>query len=76
VVLPYVLALNARSVPRSEQRMAVAFAAASAIEGLQRLRAQVDAPRALSLWTAFSAPTGADVPDLAARLPAIIERAG
>ncbi len=47
VVLPYVLALNAPSVPESEQRMAAAFGAASALDGLQRLREQVGAPRAL-----------------------------
>ena len=47
VVLPYVLAFNAPSVPDSERRMAAAFDAASALEGLQRLREQVDAPRAL-----------------------------
>ena len=47
IVLPYVLALNAPSVPETEQRMAAAFGAASALEGLQRLREQVEAPRAL-----------------------------
>ena len=47
VVLPYVLALNAPSVPESEQRMAAAFGAASALDGLQRLREQVAAPLAL-----------------------------
>jgi len=47
VVLPYVLALNAPSVPESEQRMAAAFGAASALEGLQSLREQLEAPRAL-----------------------------
>jgi alcohol dehydrogenase class IV len=47
VVLPYVLALNAPSVPECEQRMAAAFGAASALDGLQRLREQVGAPRAL-----------------------------
>lgn len=47
VVLPYVLALNAPSVPDGERRMATAFGAESALAGLQRLREQVDAPRAL-----------------------------
>jgi maleylacetate reductase len=47
VVLPYVLALNAPSVPECEQRMAAAFGAASALDGLQRLREQVAGPRAL-----------------------------
>ena len=44
VVLPYVVALDAPSVPASEQRMALAFGAASALDGLQRLREQVSAP--------------------------------
>ena len=47
VVLPHVLALNAPSVPHVEQRMAAAFDTATALDGLQRLRGQVDAPRAL-----------------------------
>lgn len=47
VVLPYVLALNAPAVPDVEQRMAAAFDAATALDGLQRLREQVHAPRAL-----------------------------
>jgi maleylacetate reductase len=47
VVVPYVLALNAPAVPDSEQRMAAAFGAASALEGSQRLRKQVDAPQVL-----------------------------
>ena len=47
VVLPHVLALNAPAVPDLEQRMAAAFCARTALEGLQRLRDRVDAPRAL-----------------------------
>ncbi|MFL6134866.1 MAG: maleylacetate reductase [Nocardioidaceae bacterium] len=47
VVLPHVLAFNAPAVPDVEHRMAVAFDAATALDGLQRLREQVDAPRAL-----------------------------
>jgi maleylacetate reductase len=47
VVLPHVLALNAPSVPGLEQRLAAAFDAPSALEGLQRLRDHVEAPRAL-----------------------------
>jgi maleylacetate reductase len=47
VVLPHVLALNAPSVPGLEQRLAAAFDAPSALEGLQRLRDHVQAPRAL-----------------------------
>lgn len=47
VVLPYVLAFNASAAPEAEQRIAAAFGAESAIEGLQRLRHDVDAPKAL-----------------------------
>jgi len=47
VVLPHVLALNAPSVPDLEQRMAAAFDARSALDGLRRLREQVNAPHAL-----------------------------
>jgi maleylacetate reductase len=47
VVLPYVLAFNAPAAPEAEQRIAAAFGAESAIEGLQRVRHEVDAPKAL-----------------------------
>lgn len=47
VVLPYVLAFNATRAPEAERRIAAAFGARSAIEGLQRLRHDVDAPKAL-----------------------------
>jgi maleylacetate reductase len=47
VVLPYVLAFNAPSVPDLERRMAAAFDSSSALAGLARLREQVNAPRAL-----------------------------
>ncbi|WP_437023874.1 maleylacetate reductase [Streptomyces sp. enrichment culture] len=47
VVLPHVLAFNAPAAPEAEQRIAAAFGADSAIEGLQRLRRSVDAPTAL-----------------------------
>lgn len=47
VVLPYVLAFNAPAAPAAERRIAEAFGAASALEGLQRLRRAVDAPKAL-----------------------------
>jgi alcohol dehydrogenase class IV len=47
VVLPYVLAFNAPAAPEAERRIAEAFGSASAVEGLQRLRRAVDAPRAL-----------------------------
>jgi maleylacetate reductase len=47
VVLPHVLAFNAPSVPETERRLAQAFGAQTAVEGLRRLRAEVDAPRAL-----------------------------
>ncbi|WP_432181575.1 maleylacetate reductase [Streptomyces sp. NBC_00063] len=47
VVLPYVLAFNSPAVPDVEHRIADAFAADSALDGLQRLRRAVDAPTAL-----------------------------
>jgi maleylacetate reductase len=47
VVLPHVLALNAPSAPDAERRIAAAFGAGTAVEGLAALRRAVDAPRAL-----------------------------
>jgi alcohol dehydrogenase class IV len=48
VVLPYVLAFNAPFISSDiSLRMAFAFDAPSALDGLQRLRSQVGAPRAL-----------------------------
>ncbi|MFF8732618.1 maleylacetate reductase [Streptomyces sp. NPDC015171] len=47
VVLPYVLAFNAPAAPEAERGIAGAFGAASAVEGLRRLRSAVDAPVAL-----------------------------
>ncbi|HEX6352830.1 maleylacetate reductase [Actinophytocola sp.] len=47
VVLPHVLAFNAPAAPDAERRVAAALDAESATEGLARLRARLDAPRAL-----------------------------
>ena len=47
VVLPYVLALNAPAVPELDARMAAAFGADTALDGLQRLRTKTSAPRSL-----------------------------
>lgn len=47
VVLPHVLAFNAPAAPEAERRIAEAFGATSALEGLRRLRRAVDAPIAL-----------------------------
>ncbi|MFI2632838.1 maleylacetate reductase [Streptomyces collinus] len=47
VVLPHVLAFNAPAAPEAERRIAAAFGADSAVEGLERLRRAVDAPTAL-----------------------------
>ncbi len=47
VVLPYVLAFNAPSAPDAERRVAAAFEADRAIDGLQELREELDAPWAL-----------------------------
>lgn len=46
-VLPYVLALNAPAAPAAERRLAAAFGSATALEGLNALRAAVGAPTAL-----------------------------
>lgn len=47
VVLPYVLAFNAPAAPEAAERLATAFGASSALDGLQRLRHTIDAPTAL-----------------------------
>ncbi|MCZ4583589.1 maleylacetate reductase [Rhodococcus opacus] len=47
VVLPYVLAFNAPAAPEAEHRIATALDASTALDGLQKLRDQLDAPRAL-----------------------------
>ncbi|MEB3022130.1 maleylacetate reductase [[Mycobacterium] crassicus] len=47
VVLPYVLAFNASAAPEAAARIAAALEVPSAIDGLERLREQLDAPRAL-----------------------------
>ena len=46
-VLPHVLALNAPQVPAADARLAAAFGSPTGLAGLQRLRAELDAPRAL-----------------------------
>jgi maleylacetate reductase len=46
-VLPYVLAFNAPAAPLAEARVAESFGAKNAVEGLQELRARLNAPRAL-----------------------------
>lgn len=46
-VLPYVLAFNAANAPEAEQRIAAAFGSATALAGLQKLRAKLSAPKAL-----------------------------
>jgi maleylacetate reductase len=47
IVLPYVLAFNAPAAPEAERRIALSFGAGTAIDGLQVLRQELDAPRAL-----------------------------
>jgi len=53
IVLPYVLAFNAPAAPEAEKRIALSFGTeafgtgATAIDGLQALRQELDAPRAL-----------------------------
>lgn len=70
VVLPHVLAFNAPSAPEAETRMAAAFGAASAVEGLARLRTRLSAPKALKDYgmpedgiAAAVAPILAAIPD-------------
>jgi maleylacetate reductase len=47
IVLPYVLAFNGPAAPGAERRIAAAFGSDTAIGGLQALRRQLQAPRAL-----------------------------
>lgn len=47
-VLPYVLAFNAPAAPEAADRIASAFGTSQALAGLQTLRTQVNAPRALA----------------------------
>src|SRR5579863_7695479 len=47
VVLPYVLAFNGPTAPDAERRIAAAFGSDRAIDGLEDLRRELDAPRAL-----------------------------
>ena len=47
IILPHVLAYNAPSAPDAESRIAAAFGAARALDGLNALRKTLDAPRAL-----------------------------
>lgn len=62
-VLPYVLAFNAPYAPQAEQRAAAAFGSATALEGLQQLRAQVGAPQRLSDYgfTAAGIPEAVEI---------------
>lgn len=46
-VLPYVLAFNAPNAPEAQSRLAGAFGAETALDGLENLRTVLDAPRAL-----------------------------
>jgi maleylacetate reductase len=46
-VLPYVLAFNGPAAPDAEHRIAAAFGSNRAIDGLQALRRELDAPHAL-----------------------------
>ena len=46
-VLPYVLAFNGPAAPDAEHRIAAAFGSNRAIDGLEALRRELDAPHAL-----------------------------
>ena len=68
IMLPYVLAFNAGAAREAANRIAGSFGSKNALDGLQRLRAELGAPRALADY-GFSE---ADVPDAAAAiLPAV-----
>lgn len=62
-VLPYVLAFNAPHAPDAELRAATAFGTDTALEGLQRLREQVDAPAKLADYgfTAENIPEAVEI---------------
>jgi alcohol dehydrogenase class IV len=47
-VLPYVLAFNGPAAPAAEQRIAAAFGAPSALDGLVALKRELNAPHALA----------------------------
>lgn len=63
-ILPYVLAFNGPAAPEAEARIKGSFGSGSALEGLQRLRAALNAPRALADY-GF---TEADIPAAAAAI--------
>lgn len=67
-VLPYVLAFNIADAPEAEKRIAAAFGSTSALEGLQGLRAKLDAPKALADY-GFTADGIAEAVEIS--LPAI-----
>lgn len=62
-VLPYALAFNAPEAPEAEARAAAAFGTDTALEGLQNLRGQVDAPQRLSDYglTAGNIPEAVEI---------------
>ena len=67
-VLPYVLAFNGPAAPEAAARIKGSFGSEGALEGLRRLRAALNAPRALADY-GF---TEADIPAAAAAiLPAV-----
>jgi maleylacetate reductase len=67
-VLPYVLAFNGPAAPDAEQRIAAAFGSATAIDGLQALKRQLNAPHALRDY-GFTEDSIADAAD--AILPSV-----
>jgi maleylacetate reductase len=67
-VLPYVLAFNGPQAPDAERRIAAAFGSATAIEGLQTLKRQLNAPHALRDY-GFTEESIADAAD--AILPSV-----
>ena len=65
---PYVLTFNGPGAPDAERRIAAAFGSATAIDGLEALRRELDAPHALRDY-GFSEDSIADAAD--AILPSV-----
>lgn len=68
-VLPHVLAFNAPNAPEAESRLAAAFATPTALEGLQALRHDLGAPRALRDYGFSESDVPAAVEEVLAVVP-------
>jgi maleylacetate reductase len=70
VVLPYVLAFNGPAAPDAERRIAAGLGTARALDGLQELRRELDAPRALRDYGLAAADIPAAAAAIALSVPA------